>query len=265
MPDTFEHIIEDIYTLEPTLREQDTEVRALVASLVSAKPAVSVDDTFVQSLRREILTKVAPAPKAIPSPFMMYLAPLGAMAVLILMLVPGYLSHSPALMPVSEPEQMSTESQMDIEESGGANMKRSVEVSADAAPEGASMMMIAPTSEYSDMVAGDMIAVFDQAPGKIVTADSVTLTTAGFIVIQADEFGVPGAVLGVSPMLFAGTSSLVDVPLTSELRVGFTYFATLYSDDGDGVFALEKDLPVSDVYGSTPGVSRFGVYDAVTQ
>src|SRR3989344_506915 len=138
MPDTFEHMIEDIYTLEPTLREQDTEVRALVKSLVSAKPVVAVDDTFVQSLRRELLTKVAPAPKAIPSPWMMYLAPLGAMAVLILMLIPGYLNNNTVELPTAAPEIMNTELQMDAQDSDSASMKRS----ADVAPEGASMMMM---------------------------------------------------------------------------------------------------------------------------
>ena len=263
MPDRFEHIIEDIYTLEPTLREQDTEVRALVTSLVSAKPAVAVDDTFVQSLRRELLIKVAPAQKAIPSPWMMYLAPLGALAVLVLMLVPGYVSHSPTSLPVPQVEIMNIELQ-DTEEVGGANMKRSVDVMSDTAPESASMMM-APSEESGDMMAVDMLTVFDQTPGQVVTIESVSLTTPGFVVIQVDEAGVPGAVLGVSPMLFAETSNLVDVPLSAPLTLGTMYFATVYHDDGDGVFSLEKDLPVSDVYGGTSGMSMFGVYDTVSQ
>lgn len=260
MPDTFEHMIEDIYTLEPALREQDAEVRALVTSLVSAKPVVAVDDTFVQSLRRELLTKVAPAPKAIPSPWMMYLAPLGAMAVLILMLVPGYLSHSPTSAPVPQSEMMNTEMQMDADD-GAGSMKRS----ADMAPEGASMMMMAPSEESGDMMSGDMLTVFDQAPGRVVTVESVTLTTAGFVVIQADEAGVPGAVLGVSPMLFAEPSNFVDVPLTAELTLGTMYFATVYHDDGDGVFDLETDFPAIDAYGAAPIMYMFGVYDALPQ
>lgn len=259
MPDTFEHMIEDIYTLEPALREQDAEVRALVTSLVSAKPVVAVDDTFVQSLRRELLTKAVPAPKAIPSPWMMYLAPLGAMAVLILMLVPGYLSHSPTSAPAPQSEMMNVEMYMDSDE--GVDMKRS----ADVAPEGASMMMMAPSEEAGDMIMGDMLTVFDQTPGRVVTIENVTLTTAGFVVIQADEAGVPGAVLGVSPMLFAEPSNFVDIPLTTELTLGTMYFATVYHDDGDGVFTLETDFPAIDAYGGAPIMYMFGVYNAVPQ
>jgi hypothetical protein len=252
MPDTFEHMIEDIYTLEPTLREQDAEVRALVSSLVSAKPVVAVDATFVQSLRRELLTNVVPAPKAIPSPWMMYIAPLGAMAVLILMLVPGYLSNNTVELPTAAPEIMNTELQMDTDD--GADMKRS----ADVAPEGASMMM-APSEESPGYYAGDMINVFDQVPGKVVHIESVTLTASGFVVIQSDAAGMPGAVLGVSPMLFAETSNLVEIPLTSDLTIGTTYFATLYHDDGDGVFTLESDYPAIHIHSGAPLMYMFWV------
>lgn len=259
MPDTFEHMIEDIYTLEPTLREQDTEVRALVTSLVSAKPVVAVDDTFVQSLRRELLTKVAPAPKAIPSPWMMYLAPLGAMAVLILMLIPGYLNNNTVELPTAAPEIMNTELQMDAQDS--ASMKRS----ADVAPEGASMMMMAPSEESDEAFVGDMLVVPDQAEGRVVEVATVTLTAPGFVVIQTDNGGQPGAVLGISPILFAETTDLVEVPLTNGLEVGQMYFASLYHDDGDGVFMLETDLPTFDAYGGMPLMYMFGVYNAVSQ
>jgi len=251
MPDRFEHIIEDIYTLEPTLREQDAEVRALVTSLVSAKPAVAVDDAFVQELRRDLLTNVVPAPKAIPSPWMMYLAPLGAMAVLVLMIVPGYLTNKTVELPTALPEMMNIEMQMDMED--GAGMKRS----ADVVPEAASMMMMAPPGD--DFAMGDMITVFDQTPGRVVEVASVSFTAPGFVVIQSDGGGVPGTVLGVSPMLFAETSELVEIPLTTELQTGSMYFASLYHDDGDGVFTLGADLPVSDMYSDMPLMFIFGV------
>ena len=262
MPDTFEHIIEDIYTLEPTLREQDAEVRALVSSLVSAKPVVAVDDTFVQSLRRELLTKVVPAPKAIPSPWMMYLAPLGAMAVLILMLIPGYLSHNTVELPTAAPEIMNTELQMDADD-GAADMNMK-QRSADVAPEGASMMM-APGEESDEAFVGDMLIVSDQVEGRVVEVATVTLTAPGFVVVQADTEGVPGAVLGVSPMLFAETVDLVEIPLTSALKRGQTYFVSLYHDDGDGVFVIETDFPVFDVYSGAQLMFMFGVYDAMPQ
>jgi hypothetical protein len=191
---------------------------------------------------------------------MMYLAPLGALAVLVLMLVPGYLSHNPTSMSLPESEMMNTEMQMDYDD-GSAGIKRS----ADVAPEGASMMMMAPSEEAGDMMSGDMISVFDQAPGKIVTVDSVVLTTAGFVVIQTDESDVPGAVLGVSPMLFAEPTNLVDIPLTTELTLGTMYFATVYHDDGDGVFDLKTDFPAIDAYSGMPLMTMFGVYDAVMQ
>jgi len=255
MPDRIEHIIEDIYILEPALREQDTEVRALVTSLVSVKPAVAVDDAFVQTLRRELLTSV-PVPKAIPSPWMMYLAPLGAMAVLVLMLVPGYMTNKTVELPTALPEMMNTEMQMDTED--GVGMKRS----ADVVPEAASMMMMVPSDDY---VMSDMITVFDQTPGRVVQVASVTLTAPGFVVIQADGGGVPGAILGVSPILFAETTDSVEISLGVGMTEGVWYFATVYHDDGDAVFTPETDLAVLDAYTGTPLMFMFGAMTVFPQ
>jgi len=248
MKDSLEHIIEDIYTLEPTLREQDTEVRALVSSLVSAKPAVAVDDAFVRELRRDLLSKLAPAQKAVISPFMKYLAPLGAMVVLVLMIVPGYLTNKTIESPTVLPEIMNTEMPTDVGE--GAVMKRSAEV----VPEAASMMM-APSD---DLVIGDTVTVFDQVPGPVVELVSVTLTAPGFVVIHADDGGVPGDILGVSRILFAETTDSIKIPLTIEMVEDAWYFVTVYHDDGDGVFAPEADYQVLDVYTGTPLWFMFG-------
>jgi len=74
--------------------------------------------------------------------------------------------------------------------------------------------------------------------GEVVVAE-VTLPAPGFVALQADEDGLPGAVLGVSALLPEGTSRDVPVGLGEPVAGRQTVFAVAYVDrDDDGVAGI---------------------------
>jgi hypothetical protein len=56
MKDKLEKIIEELFTLDPDLKDKESEIRPLVSRLLSLKPDIEVDRKFQDSLR-ESLTK----------------------------------------------------------------------------------------------------------------------------------------------------------------------------------------------------------------
>ena len=93
------------------------------------------------------------------------------------------------------------------------------------------------------------IIMTDPFPGNVVYVSSVQLANPGFVVIQKDASGKPGAVLG-SQYLAAGTNP-AQVKLSASMLDGATYYASLYSDtDGDQKFDITKDQPVTDASGA---------------
>ncbi|HUU61970.1 MAG TPA: hypothetical protein VMX37_06255 [Acidimicrobiia bacterium] len=80
--------------------------------------------------------------------------------------------------------------------------------------------------------------------GEVVVAE-VTLPAPGFIALQADEDGVPGAILGLSSRLPEGTTRAVAISLDEPGAGVQTMFAVAYIDrDGDGVAGIrEVDSP----------------------
>lgn len=246
MHDSLELLLADIYALDPKLRERDAEVRVLVRELLDNKPTVKVSEVFAQNLRAKLLTpRAVPAlrPQAsIPSPWLRYFVPLGAIAVLLLMLVPNYVgqptmydSVTPSVAPVSAPESFSA-----------PDNKRS----APSAPEGASMMMLEDAAmPVSD---GNSLGLGMQMPGVVVLVDYVSLLEPGFVVISRSENGQIGAVLGVSYLLFSGYNEQIEIPLSESMKAGETFIATLYLDNGDGIFDINSDTPLYDLDGVSP-------------
>jgi hypothetical protein len=103
-----------------------------------------------------------------------------------------------------------------------------------------------PSTGPADLVFEDQMV-----EGSVVTVASVTLPSAGFVVLQSDASGTPGEVLGVSELIGAGTVMGVTVPLFFPLEAAALIHATLHIDmDGDGQFLYEPpddfiDLPAT--------------------
>jgi plastocyanin len=82
------------------------------------------------------------------------------------------------------------------------------------------------------------ITVADQASnGASVTVASLTLPAPGYVVVHADGGGAPGAVIGHSDLLPAGTSTDVRVFLQSRLQESATVFPMAHIDvNGNGEY-----------------------------
>jgi len=245
MQDSLEQLLKDIYALEPSLRERDTEIRPLVRALLLNKPEVKVSEEFTKGLRTKLLaakevtvTKSQP----IPSPWMNYFLPLGAMAVLLLILVPGYVG------------KQTTSDRIEMNSSSDTFLAPEAKRSGGVSPEGASMMM---EDSAAPMDGGGSLIVSDQGPGVVAVVDFVSLTLPSFIVIMAN--GNSASVLGVSYLLFAGNSEQIEIPLTRRMEERQYFTAALYFDNGDGVFDIDTDIPVYDADGLSPISQTFSI------
>ncbi len=97
------------------------------------------------------------------------------------------------------------------------------------------------------LVGTDAIYVDDQPSGATeVLVGFAVMKDAGFVVIHADDDGVPGTPIGASALLPAGGGEHVTVMLDGELEGGEIYYAVLYRDDGDGTFDAAEDRQVTD-------------------
>ncbi|HSQ36674.1 MAG TPA: hypothetical protein VLS92_02150 [Acidimicrobiia bacterium] len=115
---------------------------------------------------------------------------------------------------------------------------------------------VPPTTGPAALVFEDQLV-----DGSAVTVGSVTLPSAGFVVLQADAAGAPGEVAGVSEVIGRGTVADVLVPLFLPLDAEAVLHATLHVDmDQDGRFLYEPpdsfvDLPATDGAGAVATAS----------
>lgn len=238
MENNINEILGDLYALDPTLKERDLDVRALISTFMEAKPEVTVDATFVANLRARLVQPSVPSPYQSPHPFEWWvfrLAPLGATLLIILMLFPN-LEHTQPLTPTLTPtEETSTYSEQFAPTTGMAPTAKQAGGQTDSF----SLMMDSRIASQSDS-----FTLGTQLPGEVVSIQEINVLQSGFVAIHTDNAGEPGALLGVSSLLSPDTRTQIFVPLTTSLVEGGTYFATLYYDDGDGVFEEQKDIPV---------------------
>jgi hypothetical protein len=105
------------------------------------------------------------------------------------------------------------------------------------------------TKTEQENITSDKVVVGDQVPGDVVYISSVSLSKPGFVVIKKDAGGVPGAVIGQT--YFESGINPGKVTLTEPTQNGKTYYAVLYSDNGDKKFDSSKDMEVKDARGNT--------------
>lgn len=242
MSDLTEKIIKDILELDPSLADREKELRNLVTVLLRSKPDIKVDIAFAQNLRSDLLqTNVqAKESKSKISWWTYYLAPVGVLAVLFIMLIPNYLSKSTSLQMIPLDTPSDSYLQSDEVQIESATMKRSATDDEEQAT--FMQMSTAPMPEFG-------FGISTQEPGKMITIDFASLHHPGFIVIQTFEEGEMGSIIGASPFLIEGQSESVLVPLTVEIKFDQTFYAVLYNDNGDGIFNPDKDKMFYDEYG----------------
>ena len=99
------------------------------------------------------------------------------------------------------------------------------------------------TSQTKSDSAGEMVRASDQTgDGRAVLVDTAELKVAGYLAIQGDLGGGPGPVLGLSPLLPAGTARTVLVSLNVPLTGGTHLWAVVRIEgNGDRVFDEAHD------------------------
>jgi hypothetical protein len=88
----------------------------------------------------------------------------------------------------------------------------------------------------------------DQFPGNIVYISTVQVSSPSWVVIQADNAGTPGKVIGSAR--FAAGINPGKITLTQSMVDGNTYYAVIYTDSGAKAFDATKDLPLKDAKGN---------------
>jgi len=99
------------------------------------------------------------------------------------------------------------------------------------------------------------VTLADQrSDGEEAVVAEVTLPAPGFVALQADEDGLPGAILGISALLPEGTSRDVPVGLGEPTAGPQTVFAVVYVDrDGDGVAGITSADSLDEVAQASDG------------
>ena len=105
----------------------------------------------------------------------------------------------------------------------------------------------APTKEPAPVGEVDSSAV--QQPGRTIVVDSVKMPDKGFAVVKKYE-PQTGDIIGQSSLLGRGAHNSVRIDLNIAAQTKDQLFVVLYSDDGDGKFDPDKDLPFADEDGS---------------
>jgi len=105
------------------------------------------------------------------------------------------------------------------------------------------------TTDNSSMSGAiNRVVMSDQYPGNVVYLNSAQFENPGWIVIQADNAGTPGKILGQT--YFESGINPGKITLSSPMVDGGTYYAVMYSDNGDKAFNATSDLPLKDANGN---------------
>jgi hypothetical protein len=273
MNDQLDNILKDLYELDPSLREQEGEVRLLVAALLEARPEAAVPSkAFAAKLRQELL---AITPGAVPTGlfvlplWLRYLAPVGFVAVLVFVLVPSPLSSPTAVTPAVTPAVDEVipvpgfdEGMIEVRELEMSDLPQGklAAPAADTAVPTADTFMRMEMAADAPAVLGDSFTIITQVPGNTVTVESVFLSAPGFIfIIQASSENHP-YMIGVSQLLPPGIINKVRINLYEPIMKGEVLNAVLYYDNGDGVFDGSDDrLTTYEITGVTGIGQTFSV------
>ena len=226
MNNKIEDIIKELYEIDPTLREHKNRLRELVGVLLSSKPRVLIDGNFIKKLKEKIVAgeraERGNSRRGLQSEYSWWafrFTPVGALAVLLLFAAVRLDS------PVSERALMNAPSlKQDFAQSETYSIAR----------------------DSSENQSENSIGISTQKPGWIAELDYISASEAGYVVISSSDNPTPGNIMGASGIITSGTTGRTEIKLYRAMKNGGEYFATLFKDDGDGVFNFSKDLPVTD-------------------
>jgi hypothetical protein len=107
---------------------------------------------------------------------------------------------------------------------------------------------VATDVDSSSPVTVNRIVMSDQFPGNKVYLSSLQLAVPAWVVIQKDNAGKPGEVIGSAK--FNKGLAPGQVELSKSTVEGGTYYATLYADDGSATFDITKATALKDANGT---------------
>ena len=105
-----------------------------------------------------------------------------------------------------------------------------------------------PITDQTGIAALNRIVMSDQYPGNVVYLSSVQVQNPSWVVIQSDNNGQPGEIVG--SMHFAAGINPGKITLTKPTVEGGTYYAVIYTDDSAATFNSTTDLPLKDSNGN---------------
>lgn len=231
------HILDELFLLDPSLREKERDVCAIIATLQAQKPTVEIDSVFMANLKNALLEK--PTKKQVVLPlsnrwgsWYVPLVPFGVLVLILLIVVPQLsITHHKTTDVIhttsfdSAPESTKSE-----------NTERSIKT--EEATEASFMQL---TSEPTNT---DTFLAEPQPPGTIVTIAYADIARVSFFAVHHIEpEGILGRIVGVSGPTRPGHNENISIQLTTATHIDETYFIALYPDDGDGVFT-ESDRPI---------------------
>jgi hypothetical protein len=275
--DRITSLVSELITHDETLKEHEADLRILVSHMLAEKPKVVPNTTFAQDLRTRLLSNRL---RAVLSPYQhverwaFRLVPLGMVALLVLMLFPERTHYIPR---TTETDDMGappavvdvgTYALDPLPSEGSETSERSMPVPAFSGGESVGTMDSSNSemTTESSMAPGIMskvapspvplpFTIDPQASGPRVVVREATVTAPSFIVLYTYDRKGNEVVFGISPLLRAGSTENVPIYTQTRTQKDGTYMARLHTDNGNGLFTLKDDVPLTDSYGNPVIVS----------
>jgi hypothetical protein len=64
MSHKYTHILEELYQIEPTLKEKESELIILIEDMLHSRPKATIDASFKKALRKEVLRLAEGEPRS---------------------------------------------------------------------------------------------------------------------------------------------------------------------------------------------------------
>jgi hypothetical protein len=105
-----------------------------------------------------------------------------------------------------------------------------------------------PAATDNSATSLNRITMTDQYPGNVVYLSSVQVADPSWVVIQDDNSGVPGKIIGSAR--FDKGINPGKITLTQPMIDGKTYYAVIYTDSGKTKFDATASVPLKDANGN---------------